>query len=138
METTPDLLLLDQYRRKSYDWLGIICQILYGRPPSLNARYWDQLFDPTVMPPVILDVLGKENKRMGGIVENYIYGHVLNKVSSILRISNQVRSCSPDEFDLGGFLDQFERDPGFRRSVDKVYEIVVYALFNTGVVSILR
>ncbi|HLU86301.1 MAG TPA: HaeII family restriction endonuclease [Taishania sp.] len=33
-------------------------------------------------------------------------------------------------FQLNEFLDLFWREPGLRRSIDKIYEIVVYALFS--------
>ena len=130
-ERTVDLSQLAQYRRRSYEWCQEICHVLYGRRPVLNSRYWDQLFDPGVLPPHILGVLGRENQRQDGIVETYIYGHILDKMAGILQIVNSVRRCAPKAFDLTGFLNQFEGDYRFRRSVDKAYEIVVYALFNT-------
>jgi len=131
VEQTVDLSQLGQYRRRSYDWCQEICHALYGRRPVLNSRYWDQLFDPGVMPPDFLAVLGRENQRQDGIVETYIYGYVFNKVEGILEILNSVAKCAPKEFDLKSFLNRFEGDRRFRRSVDKAYEIVVYALFST-------
>ena len=131
VEQTVDLSQLGQYRRRSYDWCREACHVLYGRRPELNSRYWDQLFDLGVLPPDILTVLGRENQRQDGIVETYIYGYVLNKVGGILEILNSVGECAPKAFDLMAFLNRFEGDRRFRRSVDKAYEIVVYALFNT-------
>lgn len=118
------------YRRRSYDWCRDVCHRLYGRRPDLNSRYWDQLFDPAVLPPESLVALGKENQRTAGLVETYIYAFVLDKVASILQISDRVRDSKPRDFNLATFLSAFETDPRFRRSADKAYEIVVYALFN--------
>lgn len=118
------------YRRRSYDWCRNICHRLYNRRPDLNSRYWDQLFDPAVLPPDSLVELGEENNQNSGIVETYIYAILLDKVAAILEIAEWVRSCAPKDFRLVDFLTAFEADPRFRRSADKAYEIVVYALFS--------
>ena len=36
-----------------------------------------------------------------------------------------------NSFVLGNFIDSFTRSPGLSRSIDKIFEIVVYALFST-------
>jgi hypothetical protein len=41
--------------------------------------------------------------------------------------------CITDDksnFELNEFLALFWREPGLRRSIDKIYEIIVYALFS--------
>ena len=131
VDGSVDLSEPSQYRRRSYDWCGQVCHVLYGRRPVLNSRYWDQLFDAAVLPPYILAVLGEHNRQNDGLVETYVYANVLDKVAGILGIVNAVQSCNPRAFDLVAFLRRFEQDHRFRRSVDKAYEIVVYALFNT-------
>lgn len=40
-------------------------------------------------------------------------------------------SRTPDNFHLSEFLALFWLEPGLKRSIDKVYEIVVYALFSS-------
>jgi len=118
------------YRRRSYDWCREICHRLYGRRPDLNSRYWDQLFDPAVLPPESLVKLGEENSREAGVVEIYIYAILLDKVAAILEIVKKLEGCSASDFKISMFLSAFEDDPRFRRSADKAYEIVVYALFS--------
>ena len=130
VEGNIDLSQPSHYRRRSYDWCREVCHRLYSRRPDLNSRYWDQLFDPAVLPPESLVALGEENRRNAGIVETYIYAFVLDKVAAILEIAERVRECKPKDFSLAEFLSAFEADPRFRRSADKAYEIVVYALFN--------
>lgn len=125
-----DLSQPSHYRRRSYDWCRDICHRLYNRRPDLNSRYWDQLFDPAVLPPESLVELGKENLRVEGIVETYIYAILLDKVAAILEIVNKIKHCSAKDFSLSFFLSAFEEDDRFRRSADKAYEIVVYALFS--------
>jgi len=120
---------LETYRRISNKWKSDIALRLFGRKPSLNSRYEDQLFDEEVIPPQTLNVLAQANQ--GGIVEAYIYYRLggtqllLEKIRSGLNINN------PTQFDLEAFLKKFEGESTLRRSVDKVYEILVYALFDT-------
>lgn len=128
VERTVDLSQLSQYRRRSDKWCGEVCLELYGRRNVSNSRYWDQLF--AVLPPDMLVALGDENCRNNGIVENYIYAHIVDKMNGVLGIAERVRECEPRDFDLLTFLAEFEGDPRFARSADKAYEIVVYALFN--------
>ncbi|MCC6127332.1 MAG: HaeII family restriction endonuclease [Pirellulales bacterium] len=126
-----DLATLQEYRRKSYEWCRQIAKELYGRAPDLNSRYWDQMFDAGKLPPAAMVSLGDINRRNGGIVEAYVYGILLDRIAGILRIIESVHPDKAKEFDLSVFLSLFEEDKRFRRSVDKAYEIVVYALFNT-------
>ncbi len=37
---------------------------------------------------------------------------------------------SPKNFDVKKFIDSFRYEAGLKRSLDKVYEIIVYALFS--------
>ena len=41
-------------------------------------------------------------------------------------------SCNADKktFDLQEFINLFWNEPGLRRSIDKIYEIIVYSLFS--------
>lgn len=118
------------YRRKSYDWCREVSYRLYQRRPDLNSRYWDQLFDAGLMAPQTLVALGKVNCDQDGLVETYIYGHLLDKYAGLLDIARDVQEATAISFKLSGFLSNFEDDERFRRSVDKAYEIVVYALFS--------
>ena len=40
-------------------------------------------------------------------------------------------TANTNSFDVKTFIDSFWNEPGLRRSLDKVYEIVVFALFST-------
>jgi len=129
---TPDLSDTSGYRRVSDRWCAEVYERLNRKPKkSSNARYWDQLFDPAVLPPAAMMTLGKYNRQNNGLVEMYVYARIRDRFAGILGIFNAVKACKPREFDLISFLRLFEGDCRFRRSVDKAYEIVVYALFNT-------
>ena len=39
--------------------------------------------------------------------------------------------ANSETFDVKKFIDSFWNEPGLRRSLDKIYEIIVYALFST-------
>jgi len=129
IEGKVDLANLEDYRRRSDAWCHLAFEKLQGvtKKPS-NSRYWDQLFE--IIPPPFLEILGEENRRRKGIVETYIYAHLIDKSAAVLGILHDLRAMQPRQFDLGRFLAQFEKDKRFRRSVDKIYEILVYALFN--------
>ena len=71
------------------------------------------------------------NRKTNGGVESYIYKKFFerfNQMSSALEYSY---SRTPDNFHLSEFLALFWLEPGLKRSIDKVYEIVVYALFSS-------
>jgi type II restriction enzyme len=123
----------DSYRRSSYEWTKQIVRRLHGKNLSLNSRYWDQLFDDEVLPPPALLELGRSNTQFPGMVEVYIYSHLRQKFSSLEAVRRIVRDSLPEQFRLEDFLGRFQTEPSLRRSVDKAYEMVVYALFSSVV-----
>jgi len=129
----PDPSNLETYRRISNKWKADIALRLFGRKPSLNSRYEDQLFDEAVLPPRILTELSKENANptTEGVVEVYIYDQVGGSQLLLATMARDLESTTPTDFLLEDFIRHFENDPRLRRSVDKVYEIIVYALFDT-------
>ncbi len=133
IEKNIDLNSREQYRRRSYEWMREVVLRLHNKTAVLNSRYWDQTFDPAVIPPPTLVELGALNDAGDGIVETYIFGHVRSKFAALTAIRNELKDIAVEDFRPGDFLAKFEADSRFRRSVDKAYEIVVYALFNAVV-----
>ena len=123
----------EDYRRRSFDWMKAIILRLHNKTTTLNSRYWDQTFDQDVMPPDSLAQLGEVNAKYKGIVETYIYAHLRSKFEGLSNIRNSLTEMTVEEFNLIDFLARFENDSRYRRSVDKAYEIIVYALFNAVV-----
>ena len=120
----------EDYRRHSYNWMRSVIRVIHDKTTQLNSRYWDQTFDPDVLPPESLVVLGQENRDSPGVVEVYIYWHLKNKFAGLKGIRDDLAEATPATFDLQHFISKFEDDARFRRSIDKAYEIIVYALFN--------
>ena len=83
------------------------------------------------MPPILLNELSKENIRTNGAVEAYIYRRFTNKHDQLSDALLYCLDATKDTFDVKHFIDSFWNEPGLKRSLDKIYEIVVYALFAT-------
>src|SRR5574344_709190 len=126
-----DLLDLNTYRSKSKKWRDDVCIELLGRKCTSSAKFQDNLFDDNAIPPLMLDVLGRENRRTNGAVESYIYRLFSKKHSQLEDALNYCLNATVDSFDVKTFIDSFWNEPGLRRSLDKIYEIIVYALFST-------
>jgi len=122
---------LRTYRRQSTRWRNAVCPRLVGRKPVLNSRYEDQMFDKGLLSPEALSVLGKENKKKRGLVESYIYHNLKSRLNPLRDILQKLKSANPKRFDLDAFIRLFSDNPHLRRSIDKAYEIIVYALFDT-------
>jgi len=122
---------LEAYRNPSKRWRDNITRLLIDQISTSSQRFQDNLFEPNAMPPEILSILAEENTKRGGIVERYIYQQFRKKQLRILHLIELLQSATVEEFKLPDFLDEFEHDRGIKRSIDKAYEIIVYALFNT-------
>ena len=131
-----DLANLEDYRNKSKKWRDEVCKVLLGRTSTSSARYQDDLFNDNAIPPKIMVELGKENERTGGAVEAYIYSHFTKRYTRLSDALNYALKSSSESFDLKTFIDGFRHERGLRRSIDKIYEIVVYALFTTIVTAL--
>ena len=131
-----DLEKLETYRTQSRKWRDIICVEFLGRTSTSSARYQDDVFNENAVPPEAILALGQENNKKNGIVEAYIYRRFQARFS---QLSIGVQYCMNQDmnsFQLEDFINKFWNEPGLRRSIDKVYEIVVYSLLSTVVEAI--
>ncbi|MCL2773362.1 MAG: HaeII family restriction endonuclease [Oscillospiraceae bacterium] len=128
---TIDLLNLDDYRNQSKKWRNDVSIVLLGRISTSSARYQDDLFNDNAIPPDILNMLGMENFRTNGAVEAYIYSRFTNKRSQLSKALEYCLKTTKDDFQVIDFINSFRNEAGLRRSIDKIYEIIVYALFST-------
>jgi len=133
LDEVSDLSDLESFKNPSVRWRNEVSNQLVGRSSTSSAQYQHNLFDDNACPPEALAALGKYNKGSDGIVEAYIYKMFEAKVASIGEILSSVRKATPETFNLEELVETFERKPGLKRSIDKVFEITVYALFNTVV-----
>jgi hypothetical protein len=130
--TEKDINLSDltTYRNSSKKWRDIICIKFLGRTSTSSARYQDDIFNDNAIPPKVLVELGKENRNKNGIVEAYIYQKFAQRFSQMSTGLNYCLTHDKTNFSLNEFLAMFWNEPGLRRSIDKIYEIVVYSLFS--------
>jgi type II restriction enzyme len=125
-----DLANLETYRNISKKWRDIICMRFLGRTSTSSARYQDDIFNDNAVPPNVLFKLGIENRKKNGIVEAYIYSRFAQRFSQMSTGLNYCYNNSKNNFNLKDLLSLFWNEPGLRRSIDKVYEIIVYSLFS--------
>jgi len=88
------------------------------------------VFNDNACPPEALIALGEENRSKQGIVEAYIYSNFDDKHLQLNHALEHVLDCSYSDFDVREFVSSFWKEPGLKKSIDKVYEILVYALFT--------
>jgi len=130
VEQDINLLDITTYRNQSKKWRDIICIQFLGRTSTSSARYQDDIFNENAIPPTILEVLGQENRNTNGGVEFYIYRKFLQRFSQMSMGLDYCVTHDKWNFELNEFLALFWREAGLRRSIDKIYEIIVYALFS--------
>ncbi len=121
---------LETYRNASKKWRDIICLQFLGRTSTSSARYQDDVFNENAIPPEVLVALGKENRKNKGIVEAYIYSRFSERFTQMSTGLDYCLSHDKNNFQIDEFLSLFWNEAGLRRSIDKIYEIVVYALFS--------
>jgi len=131
-----DLSKLETYRNRSKQWRDLICFQFLGRISTSSAKFQDNLFEENAMPSRLLSLLGIENKKYNGIVEAYIYQAFEDKHLQLNNALNYCLTTTKNDFKLEEFLNQFWSQAGLKRSLDKIFEIVVYSLFEVLTTSI--
>ncbi len=124
---------LETYRTSSRKWRDEISQRFVGNISTSSSRFQDNLFESNATPPTVLVQLGRINRSSNGAVEAYIYDAFKNKnrLSQMSAGLSYVSQAGIESFVLNDFIKKFTRNSGLSRSIDKIYEIVVYALFST-------
>jgi HaeII-like restriction endonuclease len=122
---------LESYRNSSKRWRDQITQRLIGRISTSSQKFQDNIFEANAMPPFLLAGLAEINLAHHGLVEAYIYKNLQNKLNTVYDVEKYIKSSTPESFELKKLLQFFITKPGLKRSVDKMYEITVYALFAT-------
>jgi len=131
-----DLEQLETYRKVSKRWRDEICNRFLDRTSTSSAKYQDDIFSENAIPPTVLKHLGEINKANNGIVEAYIYRLFHKRMSQMSSGLGYCVQHDKSTFQLQEFLNLFWHEPGLRRSIDKIYEIVVYSLFSALVEAI--
>lgn len=123
-------LNLEEYRNESKHWRDEMTIQLLGRKCTSSARFQDDLFNENAIPPTILKILSDENLKTSGAVEAYIYKKFTWKHNQLANALNYCKESTKENFNVEKFINSFWNEPGLKRSLDKIYEIVVYALFS--------
>lgn len=131
VEKDIELSNLETYRNPSKAWRNIITEKFVGRISNSSARYQDDIFNENAIPPSTLQELGKENREKCGIIEAYIYRQFSSRFSQMSSGLDYCTNHDLETFKIIDFINLFWHDAGLRRSIDKIYEIVVFALFST-------
>lgn len=126
-----DLSKLEDYRINSRKWRDAVSLPLLGRVCTSTVKFQDNLFDENAIPPKILVTLGNENKQYNGAIEAYIYGRFSKKYSQLSSALEYCTQATRENFKVEEFIGLFWNEAGLRRSIDKLYEIIVYSLFST-------
>ena len=122
---------LELYRNPSKRWRDVVSRQLINQVSTSSQRYQDNLFDANAMPPEVIAILSEHNLKFNGVVERYIYQQFHKRQEVILNLIKLLDLTEPESFQLSEFLSVFTVETGIRRSIDKAYECVVYALFST-------
>ncbi|HEW78411.1 MAG TPA: HaeII family restriction endonuclease [Phycisphaerales bacterium] len=131
-EGSFDLNDVEAYRNASKNWRDEVSRELVGRICTSSQKFQDNIFEANAMSPAALAKLGEINEQGGqeGVVEAYIYSAFQQKMGVLNDLKEYLKNATAENFDLNEFIAGFRRDAGLRRSIDKVYEICVYALFS--------
>lgn len=116
-----DLLELEDYRTKSKRWRDDVCQVLLGRVCTSSAKFQDDLFNETAIPPVLINELGKENRRTNGGVEAYIYSRFTNKHGQLASALDYCLNSTKETFSV----KQFKSSLKTRMDASKTFVLIV-------------
>lgn len=122
---------LSTYKNPSLKWRDQVTNLLVGRSSSSSAQFQHNLFSDNAVPPSALIALGEENRKKNGIVEAYVYNKFKLRFS---QLSNAIAYCDTHDktnFEIEEFIDLFWKEAGLKRSIDKIYEIIVFSLFSS-------
>ena len=119
---------ISTYQTPSLRWRDSVSRQLLGKKSTSSARFQHDVWSDTAMPPDFLTVLNQENQLHNGIVEAYIYSRFQDRQGTVSDIIHYITHSTAESFSLPTLLSQFLVHAGIRRSIDKAYEIVTYAL----------
>ena len=117
---------VENFRNISKKWRDEITKKLVGSVSTSSQKFQDNIFDENAIPPSTLSELGKLNQN--AIVEKYIYKIISSKFKNLEKIVNLCED--KDKFDLSELLNIARNNDDLRRSIDKIYEVIVYSILT--------
>jgi type II restriction enzyme len=122
-----DLSDVERYRTKSRHWRDEVTLELFGKRSTSSARFQDDVWNESAVPPAAMVALGRANAE-NGLVESYIYSFIVEKNQELFAARSIIADLS-DFRDLSKLLVNFEA-PGLTSSADRLYEIVAASVFK--------
>ncbi len=121
---------METYRTKSKRWRDDITSEFIHTVSTSSAKFQDNLFDANAIPPETLYALGQINNAHNGVVEAYVYKKFEEKHFQLNNALNYCIDTDITDFDAQSFVGLFTAEAGLKRSLDKIFEILVYSLFE--------
>ena len=131
-----DFKNIDSYKNPSLQWRNIVSRRLLGKISTSSAQFQHNIWNENAFPSSVMIALDDENRNRNGIVENYIYKQLSDRLATVSSIIAYIRTSTVSTFSLPDLLEHFTAEAGMRRSIDKAYEIVTHSLFETVVVAL--
>ncbi|MCX7841262.1 MAG: HaeII family restriction endonuclease, partial [Anaerolineae bacterium] len=131
-----DIRNVETYRNQSIRWRDAVTDRLVGKHSTSSARYQHDVWNKNAMPPEILSILDRENKRTDGAVERYIYLRYAERQQTVANILALLEKATPANFHLRSLLNLFVVQKVILLSNKTAYEIVAHSLFETIVVAL--
>ena len=124
-----DLSTESNYINPSKHWRDGISHAIVGKTSSSSDGYQKALFSKQ-LPRKELLTLAEVNFSNGGLVEAYIYKSFENKVGDVSAIHKYLDQATSSDFRLEKLETLFSSNPGLRRSMDKLFEILAYSILS--------
>jgi len=127
------LSVLETYRTQSKQLRDTVTKELLGKVSTSSAKYQDDIWNESAVPPDAMRYLGEMNDKAGE-VEEYIYQNVWLKNSFLILIRDHLDGIKTIK-DLFSLFEAFKED-GMRTSEDRLFEIFVVAVLQADLHSI--
>ena len=128
--TSKDINLSDveSYRTKSRRWRDKVTDALFSKSSTSSARFQDDLWNPSAVPPEAMVALGNANSA-NHVVEAYIYSFIIEKNQELVIARSTVSNLNSKK-QVENLLAAFDV-PTLKSSADRLYEILATAVFKT-------
>lgn len=120
---------VETYRNASKQWRNEVTRLLVESISTSSARYQDDLFNETAMPPKHIASLAQHNAYEEGMIEAYIYGRFRQTHAAVHEMIAHLRNTNVADFDVRDVFRVVQDTKQLKKSADRIYEIVAYSLF---------
>jgi type II restriction enzyme len=124
---------LETYRLQSKQLRDAVTRELIGKVSTSSAKFQDDVWNDTAVPPEAMKILGDLNVK-NGAVEEYIYQNVWLKNSFLILIRDHLDTIK-NIGDINSLFAAFNED-GMRSSGDRLFEIFVVAVLQADISSL--